>query len=221
LEKQIMKTFIGIHAGGALAAICISCSSLAITNSGFETGTLAGWTASVPPGGSAGVVTSHVSAGIGSTYTPVEGSYFALLKSDGPGSFTTLSQAVTLSAGDMVKGFAAFDYGDYHPFNDSAEVRILDMLGAPVATPWKVAGLDVANYADGPWGSWAWTALSGGSYTIELRVTNGGDAGYDSYGLFDAFLVPEQVPESGSTLALMLGAAALIGGLRRKFQSTL
>ena len=43
----------------------------ALDNGGFETGDLTYWTATVPAGGSAQVVTSHDS------YGPVEGTYFA------------------------------------------------------------------------------------------------------------------------------------------------
>ena len=55
---------------------------------------------------------------------PKHGSYFALLKTDGSGSYTTLSQSFYASAGDKICGWAFFKAEDYMPYNDSCAVYI-------------------------------------------------------------------------------------------------
>lgn len=157
-------------------------------NGGFEKGDFTDWATVIPPGASANVATSHTSDQ-GTNYGPVEGSYFALLKTDGPGSLTKASQAVNLTAGMKIKGWAAFDAHDYLPYNDYAQVRILDNIGNEVAKPWYSDVSIVGNYGDGPWTSWEWTAPSAGVYTLELSITNIGDSVVDSYALFDAHII--------------------------------
>ena len=71
-----------------------------LTNGSFETTTTAGWTEVVPTGGAIAVVTSADGT------DSVDGTYFARLKTNGPGSFTTLSRDVTVAAGDTVSGWA-------------------------------------------------------------------------------------------------------------------
>ena len=181
----------------------------ALDNGGFETGDLTYWTATVPAGGSAQVVTSHDS------YGPVEGTYFAELKTDGPGSYTTLSQSVSLTSGDVLSGWAAFDYGDYHPYDDNAYVKIYngDSL---LATPWDEFGLDHPNYWDGPWTYWEWTSPTGGDYTLVYGVSNALDGINDSYALFDAPGVAP-VPEPATMLLLGSGLIGLASLGRKKF----
>src|SRR5439155_10688183 len=107
---------------------------------------LTGWTAVIPVGGSIDVVTSYNAIVSGNwdtgypngqpgspvTYSPVDGSQFAVLKTDGPGSFTTLSQTFTANAGDRITGWAFFDAADYMPYNDHAEVVITSSGGGSV-----------------------------------------------------------------------------------------
>ena len=124
-------------------------SSAALINGGFETGDFTGWTVSIPSGGSAEVVTSHT-GDQGKDYTPEEGNYFALLKTDGPGSYTTISQTIHLEAGWWVEGYAAFDARDYMPYyNDNAYVNIYASDGTLIATPWYSDVAQVGDYGDG------------------------------------------------------------------------
>jgi hypothetical protein len=73
-----------------------------IINGGFETGNRAGWHTSTPPGGSASVVTGF------DGYSPVEGNYFLNIKTDGTGSYTTVSQRIELLSGYSLQGYAAW-----------------------------------------------------------------------------------------------------------------
>jgi hypothetical protein len=181
----------------------------ALINPGFETGNFSGWSTYVPSGGWASVVTSY-SGDQGTLYQPVDGSYFAALNTDGPGSYTTASQSVYLSAGGTLSGWAAFDYGDYYPFNDNAYVRIYQGSSL-IATPWSVYGNNVSDYWDGPWTAWSWTASYAGTYTLVYGVANEGDNAMDSRAYFDA----KAVPEPTSLLLLGLGLLGL-GVMRRK-----
>ena len=158
-----------------------------LVNPGFETGDFTGWSTAVPPGASASVVAQHT-GDQGKIYDPVEGDRFALLKTDGPGSLTKAYQDFDIGAGQTLSGWAAFDYRDYYPWNDCAQVRILQG-GTVIATPWDEHGNDHSNFWDGPWTSWSWTAPSNGTYTLELSITNSGDSFEDSYALFDAHVI--------------------------------
>ncbi|MBA7551553.1 hypothetical protein ES705_44097 [subsurface metagenome] len=193
------------------AIMVISVFAFAVTsvsahpaNWGFETGDLTGWTVYVPPGGSAQVVTSH--AGSSTIYNPVEGNYFAELKTNGPGTYTTLTQDFYIAAGVTIQGWAAFDARDYLPFNDNAAVRIRDSSNNVVATPWYSDVSIDGDYGDGPWTYWEWTAPVSDTYTLELRISNAQDSIEDSYALFDGIIAPAPVP----TLT-PIGIIAMVG----------
>ncbi|MFX0207360.1 MAG: PKD domain-containing protein [Candidatus Hodarchaeota archaeon] len=171
-------------------------SASSYTNAGFETGDFTGWTMTVPPGGLAQVVTSHIGYSL-TKYWPVEGNYFARLKPDGPGSYTTLRQPIYIVAGEGIAGWAAFDGGDPN-YNDNAAVRILNSDGDLLATPWYSDISIVGPSGDGPWTTWNWTASTSDTYTLEYRVANAVDSRFDSYALFDTkFYIPNQGFETG------------------------
>lgn len=159
-----------------------------LNNGGFEMGDFTGWNMTIPSGASANVVSSHT-GDQGMSYAPTEGSYFALLKTDGPGSLTKATQQFTVSAGQTIQGWAAFDSGDYQGFNDNAAVKIFDSSNSLIVTPWFAQVNGNPDYWDGPWTSWSWTASVDGTYTVELSIVNEGDSGYDSYTLFDANVI--------------------------------
>jgi PKD repeat protein len=155
-----------------------------ISNPGFDTSDFSQWTVYIPPGGSANVVTTH-NGDMGMAYSPIDGSYFSLLKTDGPNSYTTVSQTFNTITGETISGWAAFDARDYMPYNDNACVQIIQG-GVVVATPWYSDVTIVGNYGDSPWEEWSWTASSSGIYTLEYRIANYGDSGVDSYAMFDS-----------------------------------
>ena len=165
-----MKRMVLLCVAVLLFAFPPSASSTLI-NGGFEAGDFTGWSQNVPTGGEAGVATGH-SGSSGTIYLPVEGQYFALLKTDGPDNYTTISQSIDLLAGDVLTGWAAFDYSDYSPYNDNAYVHIVDDTGTVVATPWDEYGTDHESYWDGPWTFWNFTPPQAGNYQIEFGVAN-------------------------------------------------
>jgi hypothetical protein len=163
-----------------------------IENGSFEAPFIPWWSLSIPPGGSAQRVTTHT-GDMGKVYYPVDGNKFALVKTDGPGSLSIVSQSFAMYPGMRIKGWAFFDSRDwYPPYQDYAQVLIKDATGAVVATPWYEDSTTNANptpydvYWDGPWTEWWWEAELEGTYYVELQITNCLDSLLDSMAGFDA-----------------------------------
>lgn len=184
----------------SLAAVPTIASPSGIVNPDFETGNLAGWSISIPSGGTAQAVMSWTSPVPNPmTYNPKNGSYFALLKTDGPGSFTTIWQSFSVPAGAHISGWAFFKAGDYN--NDNAQVRI--MQGTTLeATPFYADVHIVGAYGWTPWTYWHYTFTASGTYTVEARVANWGDNVFDSYmGLDDIVLIANKPPDTSGAYA--------------------
>ena len=130
----------------ALSAVLVLSLSIPVTaatdltNPGFETGDFTGWVVTLNPGASAAAVSSFTSDG-GTNYTSPPGNYFALLKTDGPGSETIISQTFMADAWDCIGGRAFFDAQDW--YNDYAYVKIIDPLiknGFKIMFSWRMVG---------------------------------------------------------------------------------
>ena len=178
-----------------------SVSAQSLINGDFETGDFTGWTKYVPSGGAANVVTSHTGSQ-GTSYSPVNGGYFARLKTDGASSYTTLTQDVYMSEGATIAGWAAFDCRDSTYWDDDAYVEI------DGTTLWSKGCAD-GSYKDHPWASWSWTAPASGTYTLELGIANYGDNAVDSYALFDYVVLTDTAIPEFSTIALPV--ASILG----------
>ena len=203
-----MKKFLVFLCAGLMFIGMTGAANATLINGGFETGDLSGWSSYVPSGGIANVYSSL------NGYSPQEGSYFAGLKTDGPGSYTQIWQDFFLDTGWEVSGKAAFDWGDYYGFWDNAWVKVYS--GATlVATPWSENGVGQPNYWDGPWTDWDFTASSAGTYTIKFGVANARDSGLDSWAYFDANV--STIPEPATMLLLGSGLIGLAGLGRKKF----
>lgn len=181
----------------------------ALPNGGFETGDFSNWSSVIPEGASAEVVTSITTSD--PTYGPVEGKYFAALKTDGPGSETYIYQWFNGYAGQTVYGFAAFDSNDYIPFEDYGYVAIWDWNVGKIATPWYVQTSDVGSYNYTDWMYWSYTFKTPGYYAVQLGTANSLDSILDSYAVFDGV----STPEPSTLLLLGFGLLGLVG-LRRK-----
>ena len=210
---------------GFTLAITTSLASANVVNGGFETGDTSNWVLTIPDGGTAIVVTEH--AGDSSTYMPTEGVYFLELKTDGPGSYTVATQAITMVAGETVAGSSAFDCKESGTFDDDAFVEILDATDAVIATPWN-EGCASLGYgaADGPWTEWSFTATTSGTYKVSYRVANALDSVVDAYALFDGpqFVAPSVPVPLFSTgmvwlLSVVIGLIA-VGSIRRRAKAT-
>lgn len=154
------------------------------SNFGFETGDTTSWSLAIPSGGSATAVESH--QGLSMLYAPFHGDYFLELKTNGPGSYTTATQAVSLGAGETITGAAAFSCRESSFFNDDAYVEILDAAGGVIATPWYESCASLGYSTDGPWTEWSFTPQAAGTYTVSYRVANQLDSVVDAFALFDS-----------------------------------
>lgn len=194
----VVMALVVILAGIMWAPAAQATSPLA--NGGFETGDLSGWSLSVPPGGSAGATGSAFG------YGPVDGSYFALLKTNGPGSYTTAAQTFTVNAGDKIAGWAFFKTGDYWPYNDNAHVAIWQG-STHVATVFLADVGIVGDNGSTPWTYWEHIFTAGGTYTVQARVANAFDSGFDSYMGLDAAVLTDCSPVLGWNAPLSASTA--------------
>ena len=108
------------------------------------------------------------------------------MKTDGPGSYTTATQAVSLGAGETITGAAAFSCRESSFFDDDAYVEILDAGGGVIATPWSESCASLGYGTDGPWTEWSFSAQGAGTYTVSYRVANATDGAVAAYALFDS-----------------------------------
>jgi len=142
----------------------------------------------------------------------IDGTFFARLKTDGADSFTTLSQDVTVAAGEKVRGWAYFaDAEDGNcNFSDVASVKV---DGTPV---FSASSCDTGTVG---WTPWSHTFVSAGTFTVEARIANGGDGQFPSHlGLDDDNLVRvggvtsfvSGSESSSGTIALLAGAIAAV-----------
>ena len=184
-----------------------------LTNPGFETGDVTGWTTVIPSGASLNVVTSHTDTSGSATGTtswgPYQGDYFALLKTDGPGSTTHMTQVFSATAGEKLEFAYFWDSQDYTPFNDSAFGVLNQPYGSPVTLFQEDISSDPANYWGTPWTLVSYTLPDSGSYTIDFYITNVGDEVLDSH------LGVDYIPAPGAILLGSIGVG-IVGWLRRR-----
>ncbi len=178
----------------------------AIVNPGFESG-LTGWTV---PSGNASAVTSY------EYLSPMEGSNFLSILAGDANKWYEVYQSIDLNTGDILSGYAAFDWDDNTKYYDGAKVYIKNSSGVTIGTPWSENGSGHPDYWNGPWTSWSWTAPSSDKYTLVYGACNTIDTVGDSYGLFDAAQVDYVVPEPATMLLLGSGLLGLFGFKRKR-----
>ena len=168
-NKMALAVGLALSAGAAQASLI---------NAGFEAG-LSGWTVGPLSGaGAAFVAGSNTTAyspgdwGTPHTFLPFAGGSMLVISSGDADVWQTVTQTVSLGAGQTIGGFARFDWGDYYvggtAFPDGVKVEILDGTSTSVALPFYYDGAiacpGTCGNATGlagfetPWTAWSVTA---------------------------------------------------------------
>jgi hypothetical protein len=162
--------------------------SRGVTNGGFETGDLSGWSVYVPSPWAWDVpyaTNYYLYWWLFQYIYPADGDYFGVVPADDNFYYTTLRQVFYANSGDTLSGWAAFVAEDYLPYNDEAHVRIYTSWGMLVSQPWYRNVMMVGSYGFSDWTEWKWTAPTSGTYIIEYGARNNIDTAVSSVGLYD------------------------------------
>lgn len=227
------------------AAAVSSGAVINLSNQGFETGNLSGWT-------TAGDVSAVGLTGIGAwTVTPA-GSYMAWLNSNDvwvsdldtffgltPGTLSSslpapngegegvptdgagIYQDFAGNAGDTVTMYWAYVARDYSPFNDPAFAVILgpgNSQQVTVLASIYSGGITVGDYGATGWHAFTYQLPSAGNYRLGFGVVNTLDTALDGALFLDdeaGGLSGGEIPEPGTFFLLGAGLAA-VALLRRR-----
>ena len=230
LHKLVITGIIGACAMPAMAANLL-------TNSGFESGSLAGWTQTTAPGsnGTSGVYANGANAPTSGQSTSLNtsgGNFVYLTGQGGPGayelrqSFTLGSaQTVTIKFDHFANNYASqvFAGNGLDPFAGPAvQFALVDLISASTGV-FSTAGQIQSFYsgADGgtnpnPWTSYSFNvSLAAGSYAI--RFAQADNQLFFTQGV-DNVSVSGAVPEPASW-AMLIAGFGLVGGAARRRRS--
>jgi hypothetical protein len=244
LEDRLVPSITAL-AGTAILrgqSALMASNSLVSTDLGFEHG-FSGWRVNRGDTGLVAIVNQWLARGgvdpaTGATvaprmYTPPGNAHhFAVLKTAGPYSVTTLSHPFTVGAGVQQLTLSAFfAAGDYKPFNDYGDI-VLYKNATPLVTLFaaNIMGGDgmtshppapllapladgtttrtaVGNFGSTPWTTVQYTITSPGTYLLQARTSNTDDNAFDSYlGMGDVHFVGPPTINVGEPITAPAGS---------------
>lgn len=212
-----------------------SASTQLVTNGGFETGSLVGWTATdAGAGGTEVTSTNAPSNDIFSTVGPSSGSFYAVTSQDGPGTHAISqlfnveagAQSIILSFDMFVQSFEALAInpaGLDHNAEPNQHARV-DILTGTAGAFDTGAGV-LANFylgIDGtptqPYTSYLFdvTSLLSGGGTFALRFAQVDNQGNFNLGVDNVSILSTSVPEPASLTLAVIGLFGL--GVSRRMK---
>jgi len=211
----------------AVLLLAVGSAKADISNGSFEDG-LNNWSI-VLSGGDVQAVSSHTdstgSATGTSSWSPTDGSAFALLEGGYANESVQLYQTFTASAGEVLTFDYFWDSEDYVSDDDTVydDTGMGTLLsgsgtgGAVLSTLFShsIVGSDPEDYWGTPWTLVSHTFAAAGTYTLLIETWNDDDNDQSSYvGIDNVALTPVPVP--GAILLGMFGLGA--AGIKlRKF----